>query len=253
MRRALVWETATERILDRVDVAPGASCLDAGCGPGETVRRLARRVGVDGTVTGLDVDAALGTLAEATLHESGYRQCRFRAAEITGDAPVPGRPTTSSTPGCSCSTCHSGYPVLRRLWDAVAPGGHLVVQDYDLRAVEVVPSVDSFDEVMRVIVGAFDALGCDIRAGIRLPQLFAQAGVGAPDGSEVAGRVEPLATGCAMPEQVFRSVLPVAIARGITDERRAGEALAALRRDAARFPTHSIVWPLMLGAWARKR
>ena len=31
--------------------------------------------------------------------------------------------------------------VLRRLWEAVAPGGHLLVQDYDLRGVSALPAL----------------------------------------------------------------------------------------------------------------
>ena len=61
------WEAATGRLLDRVGLAPGAGCLDAGCGPGETMRLMAQRVGPAGpSVVGLDVDAALGGLARTS-------------------------------------------------------------------------------------------------------------------------------------------------------------------------------------------
>ena len=46
--QARVWEAAATRILDQVSVPAGASCLDAGCGPGETMRLLAQRVGKPG-------------------------------------------------------------------------------------------------------------------------------------------------------------------------------------------------------------
>ena len=127
------------------------------------------------------------------------------------------------------------------------------MQDYDLRGLEVMPSLASVDEVVSVLRGAFDSLGCDIRAGARLPHLFALAGVGQPDGSDVAGRVDPLATGHVMLEQTVRSVLGVAMARHVTDDRQAAAVLEALRRDAARYPDHTLIWPLMLGAWRRKR
>ena len=45
---ARAWESATARLLDQIDLAPGATCLDAGCGPGETMRLLAERVGPEG-------------------------------------------------------------------------------------------------------------------------------------------------------------------------------------------------------------
>ena len=46
-RQAEVWQHATERVLDRVDPAPGSRVLDAGSGPGVTMRQLAQRVGKD--------------------------------------------------------------------------------------------------------------------------------------------------------------------------------------------------------------
>ena len=250
--QARVWEPATARLLDRIGLAPGATCLDAGCGPGETMRLMARRVGPDGAVTGIDADAALGPLVESSLHQAGHRQCRFRAAQLTADEPVPGAPYDLVYARLLLFHLPPRVRVLSRLWDAVAPGGHLVVQDYDVNAAGVVPGLASADEIMRVIVGAFDALGCDVRAGVHLPQLFVAAGVGAPDGTDVAGNVEPLTTGQTLLEQVMRSVLPVALSRDITDEARAAATLRELREDAARFPEYATVWPLMFGAWKRK-
>ena len=142
--------------------------------------------------------------------------------------------------------------MLARLWDAVAPGGHLVVQDYDLRSAGVLPVLDSLAELKRVIIGAFTAVGCDVHAGARLPVLFGQAGLGAPDGTDVAGRLEPLASGHTMFESTFRSLLPTALAHGITTGAGAAATLDAVSRDATRFADSPILWPLLIGAWKRK-
>src|SRR5262249_44862349 len=142
--------------------------------------------------------------------------------------------------------------VLARLWDAVAPGGHLLVQDYDLRAISVLPALDTVSEVVRVLTGAFGAVGADVHAGARLPQLFVQAGIGEPDGTDVAGRIEPLATGRAILAGTFRSVLPTALAHGITTDAGAAAVLDSIDRDATRFPDRPLVWPLLIGAWKRK-
>ena len=88
-------------------------------------------------------------------------------------------------------------------------------------------------------------------AGARLPQLFVQAGVGAPDGTDVAGRIEPLATGRAIMAGTFRSLLPTALAHGVTTEAGADQVLAAIERDAP-VPRHQVLWPLLIGAWKRK-
>src|SRR2546430_602836 len=87
----------------------------------------------------------------------------------------------------------------------------------------------------RVVTGVFHAMGADVHTGARLPQLFTQAGIGYPDGTDVAGRIEPFGTGRAFLERVFRSVLPVALAYGITTSAGATELLATIDRDAARF------------------
>jgi SAM-dependent methyltransferase len=250
--QARTWEPATARLLDRVGLGAGASCLDAGCGPGETMRLLAHRVGAGGTVTGIDVDAALGSVVESGLHAEGLRQCRFVSADLTDDGPVPGGPYDLVFARLLLFHLPQRVAVLARLWEAVRPGGHLVVQDYDLDPADVVPAAASVTETVRLIVRTFEALGCDVRAGVRLPLLFADAGVGVPDDTDVAGRLEPFATGQAMLEHTLRSVLPAAFARGITSERHADETLAALRRDAAGGPDRALLWPLMVGAWRRK-
>jgi ubiquinone/menaquinone biosynthesis C-methylase UbiE len=250
--QARVWESATGRLLDKAGLAPGASCLDAGCGPGETMRLMAQRVGPAGRVLGIDVDASLGAMTVATLHRAGHRHCDFHAHDLTAGGPIPGAPFDLVYARLLLFHLPQRRAVLASLWDAVAPGGHLVVQDYDLRSVGVLPALDSVEELGRVVIGAFTAVGCDVYAGARLPQLFVQAGVGVPDGTDVAGRIEPLGSGRPFLENTFRSVLPTALAHGVTTETGAAATLAAIGRDAADFADSPLLWPLLIGAWKRK-
>lgn len=250
--QARVWEDTTGRLLDQVGLLPGATCLDAGCGPGETMRAMAERVGPAGRVLGIDADASLGAMALAMLHGAGHHQCSFRAQDLTAGEPIPGAPFNLVYARLLLFHLPARVDVLARLWDAVAPGGHLLVQDYDLRSISTLPQLDWVGELLRVWTGAFGAVGADVSAGTRLPQLFAQAGVGTPDGTDVAGRTEPLATGRIIMEGAFRSVLPTALAHGVTTETGAAAALASIDRDATRFPDLPMLWPLLIGAWKRK-
>jgi ubiquinone/menaquinone biosynthesis C-methylase UbiE len=250
--QARVWEAATGRLLDQVGLAPGASCLDAGCGPGETMRLMAQRVGPEGRVLGIDVDAPLGAMALAMLHGAGHRNSCFIAEDLAAGGPVPGAPFDVVYARLLLFHIPQRVAVLKRLWAAVAPGGHLVVQDYDIRGADVLPPLDSVNEIRRVLTSAFTAAGCDVHAGARLPQLFAQAGIGTPDGTDVAGRMEPLAVGRALFEGTFRSVLPTALAQGITTEADAAAVLASIDRDCVRFADRPVLWPLLIGAWKRK-
>jgi len=246
------WEAATGRLLDQLGLAPGASCLDAGCGPGETMRLMARRVGPTGRVLGIDTDSSLGAMALASLHATGHRQCFFHSQDLTAGEPIPRAPFDLVYARLLLFHLPQRVSVLARLWDAVAPGGHLLVQDYDLRGISMLPELDTVTEATRVITGAFGAVGADVHVGARLPQLFVQAGIGEPHGTDVAGRIEPLATGRALVERTFRSVLPTALAHGVTTEAAAATVLASIDRDATQFPDGQMVWPLLIGAWKRK-
>jgi ubiquinone/menaquinone biosynthesis C-methylase UbiE len=250
--QARVWESATGRLFDQVGLGCGASCLDAGCGPGETMRLMAQRVGPTGRVLGIDVDASLGAAALAALRGAGHSHCYFQAHDLTAGGPIPGAPFDAVYARLLLFHVPERRTVLARLWDAVAPGGHLVVQDYDLRSAGVLPALDSAGEVLRVVTGAFTAVGCDVHAGTRLPQLFVQAGVGIPDGTDVAGRIEPLGSGRQLLEHTFRSVLPTALTHGITTEPDAAATLAGVDRDAVAFADSTLLWPLLIGAWKRK-
>jgi len=250
--QARVWEVPTQRLLDRVGLPLGGRCLDAGCGPGETMRLLAARVGPAGVVVGVDVDADLGALAVASLQRAGHPQCRFVPHDLTADVPLPQAPFDVVYARLLLFHLPERVAVLARLWDAVLPGGCLIVQDYDLRTIGVVPSLPSVTELSRVLTGAFGAVGCDVLAGARLPELFADAGIGAPDGTDVAGRLDPLRLGSGMLGGTFRSVLPAALAHGVTTADDAAATLDALDRDAVRCPDRPLLWPLLVGAWKRK-
>jgi ubiquinone/menaquinone biosynthesis C-methylase UbiE len=250
--QARMWEAAAGRLFDQAGLAPGASCLDAGCGPGETMRSMAERVGPAGRVLGIDRDASLGALAVKMLHGEGHRQCSFREHDLSQAGAVPGGPFDLVYARLLLFHLPQRVETLSRLWDAVAPGGRLIVQDYDFRSIGTLPDLASIGELTRVFTDAFTAVGADVHVGLRLPELFREAGAGTPDGTDVAGYLDPLPTGSAMVAQVFRSVLPVALAHRLTTEEDAAAALAAAERDIARYPDGQLMWPLLIGAWKCK-
>jgi SAM-dependent methyltransferase len=242
-----VWETATARLLDRVALPTGARCLDAGCGPGETMRLLAHRVGRSGRVTGLDADGALVGVVNRTLKEEGHDNCEALEGDLTEE--VPGGPYDLVFARLVLFHLPQRVEVLRRLWAAVAPGGHLVVQDYDLVSACCVPAAAGVQEVARLVIESFTAAGCDVRAGLRLPALLAEAGAGKPDGTDVSGLLLPLAQGAGMLGHVLRSLLAAAIAHRVTTRAEAEAALERLAEDAASDPERPMLWPLMAGIW----
>ena len=250
--QARVWEAATARLLDRVAVGVGARCLDAGCGPGETMRLLAQRVGPTGRVQGVDIDEALGRQALAMLHADGQRQCDFAVADLEDGTPIAGG--TYDVVYARLLLFHVADPirVLRLLWRAVAPGGHLIVHDYDLGSTDVQPELATMQEWKRVALGAFALAGRDIRIGLRLPSFFASAGVGAPDGTDVTGRLDTLGAGAAMVTAVYRSLLPAATSYGLISGDDGERWLTEFAADVAAHGDDPLLWPLLVGAWKQK-
>ena len=250
--QARVWEAATGRLLDRVGLARGARCLDAGCGPGETMRLMAQRVGPAGRVCGVDVDADLGRQAESMLHAAGHRQCTFEAADLEVGTAITGAPFDLVY--ARLLLFHVGDPaaVLAHLWKAVAPGGVLVVHDYDLRTADVLPALPAIEEWRRIVLAAFSGAWRDIHTGHRLPLLFADAGLGVPDGTDVAGRLEPFSAAGGMFAAVFHSLLPAAESLGLTTAEDAARWHDDFARDMREHGDHAALWPLLIGAWKRR-
>jgi hypothetical protein len=80
----------------------------------------------------------------------------------------------------------------------------------------------------------------------------ADAGLGEPSGTDVAGKLTSLRDASLMLVSVFRSLLPQALQLGLTTEAHAAEFLeevdAAARSDVA----YSVSWPLLTAAWVQK-
>lgn len=69
-----------QQMLDLLDVRPGQTVLDVGCGPGTDLPALAERVGDSGTVLGVDRDPAM--LAQARERTSDLHQVEIREGDV---------------------------------------------------------------------------------------------------------------------------------------------------------------------------
>ncbi len=242
-------EPCTAALLDQVGIPASARCLDVGCGTGAVMGLLAERAGPHGHVVGVDVDALLGDRARASLRAAGRRQCRFVASDFLElSLPAEG-PFDITFARLVLIHAHDPLAILRRMWDWTAPGGALVVQDYDLRVAASDPPTPLFEEFRRVVFGVFARAGRPLDAGLRLPRWFVEAGVGTPDGTTADGIVESMAEMRPILEGVYRSTLPLALDFGLLSETASEDWLTAL---AAAPPHHTTCHPLMVGAYARK-
>ncbi|MGA5526250.1 methyltransferase domain-containing protein [Streptomyces pseudogriseolus] len=69
-----------QQLIDLLDIAPGLTVLDAGCGPGTDLPALAGRVGDKGKVIGVDRDPAM--LAKARERTDGLSAVEIREGDV---------------------------------------------------------------------------------------------------------------------------------------------------------------------------
>lgn len=115
------------RAVARIGLAPGERVVEIGCGTGRNLALLRDAVGSEGQVIG--VDASAGMLAQAEKVVSRHRWQNVSlvcedAAKLTLDEPV-----DAAYFSLSYSVLPERPPSLDRAWEAVRPGGRLVVMD----------------------------------------------------------------------------------------------------------------------------
>jgi len=222
-----------------------------GCGPGEVMRVMADRVGKTGRVVGLDIDGNLGREGLSVLHGIGYTQCSFVEGDLQSLEKnesnrfdlVYGRLVVE----------HMDDPIdgLKQMYRWVKPGGHLVIQDHYHPSLDADPASEVVDEVKRTFAAVWKKVGREPRTGIRLPGHFISAGIGAPDGTDVAGDLLPMRQSAAMGAAVYRSLLPLALKFGITTEERS-QYFFQMASEAQDDENSYVLWPLIISVWKRK-
>ena len=186
----------TSELLGTVGVGSGARCLDLGCGGGEVTFELARLAGPDGHVVGVDMDHVKLALAREAARERGLVNVEFRSGDVTSW----GEPESYDLVYCRFLLQHLSRPVdlLRRMWDAVRPGGAIAVEDADFDGRFCEPPNDGFDFYLRTYPKVLERYGGDAAAGRKLFRYFLEAGIPSPSlrlaqGADTAGEGKTLA------------------------------------------------------------
>jgi ubiquinone/menaquinone biosynthesis C-methylase UbiE len=126
----LIHDGARRKAVQALDLSPGDTVLEIGCGTGRNLAHLIDAVGDAGTVIG--VDASAGMLAEA--HKlaarrgwSNVRLLQQDAAQLSVDHDL-----TAVLFSLSYSVLPNPWPALEAAWRQVQPGGRVVVMDAGL-------------------------------------------------------------------------------------------------------------------------
>lgn len=141
-----IFEPWARGLVDLADPRPGEHVLDVACGTGAVARAAARRVGADGTVTGVDVNAGMLATARATDAAIEWRQADASAlpfSDRTFDVVL----------------CQQGFQFMadreaaaRELRRVLAPSGRLALSTW--RAIDRSPGYAAFADALERHAGA---------------------------------------------------------------------------------------------------
>jgi ubiquinone/menaquinone biosynthesis C-methylase UbiE len=251
-KQAQAFEPATRRILQQIGLREGMSCLDVGCGPGEVMRLIGEFVGPSGIVTGLDCDNRLGNEAVEVLRTTQKSQFQFIECDLESVDEIEGQPFDVTYARLVLIHVRDPLAALRKMYAWTKPGGYVVVQDFDMRTIDLYPRLAAWAEFERVVFGVFERTGKDTRIGYKLPAYFAEAGLGAPDGTDVTGFLRSLQQASPMLLAVYRSLLPKALELSITTQENSASSFREIEKATVSEQFYSHFGSLLIGVWKRK-
>lgn len=113
---------------DLADVRPGEVCADLGCGRGRDVVALARRVGAEGHVYGLDASPAMIDAAARRAHEADVSHVTLRVSSLEALA-LPDASVDWVVSNCALNHARDKALAWREIARVLRPGGRFVVSD----------------------------------------------------------------------------------------------------------------------------
>lgn len=238
----------TSALLNRVGVLSGWRCLDLGCGGGDVTLEIARMVGENGRVVGIDIDATKLELARNEAAESGLRNVEFRVVDVTDWS----EPLGYDLVFCRFLLQHLSQPqdLIRRMWAAVKSGGALVVEDTDFEGLHCDPPNPGFEFYARTYPGTLARFGGDANLGRKLYRLFLDAGIPNPSVTLVQ-RVDAIGGEKPMPLLTLEASAQSMIGGGLATAEQVQSAIACL----AAFtddPTTIMSSPRIYQVWSRR-
>jgi precorrin-6B methylase 2 len=136
--------------LSRVGVNPGARCLEIGAGGGSIARWLASRAGPDGHVMAIDLDTRW-------FQHDGSPQLEVRQLDVV-TGPIPEGPWDLIHERLVLQHIPARLDVLDQLVARLAPGGWLVLEDFDTGEVRTTDRAGPDHELIVRMATAFNRL-----------------------------------------------------------------------------------------------
>jgi SAM-dependent methyltransferase len=165
------WDPGTFRHLTDLGVDEGWRCLEVGAGAGSVARWLCERVGEKGSVRATDINTTL-------LEALDIPNLEVRRHDIQSEALPRGE---FDLIHCRLVLMHlpARDQALRKMADALAPGGWMLVEDISFAGTATATRRGSitFRSLIAPLKAMLRAHGADVDFGRRLPILFNRLGL----------------------------------------------------------------------------
>lgn len=178
-RLSLLNELLNEGSLAALRLTGGETILDVGSGLGQLSRVMARAVGPEGRVIGVERDAEQVAEAERLAAEAGEEGLvEFRRGNAV-DLPL------ADDEWASFDLVHTRFllehvpapqAIVRAMVKAAAPGGRIVLEDDDHHVLRLWPKAPLAERLWRIYYRSYEELGNDPFVGRRLVAMLHEAG-----------------------------------------------------------------------------
>lgn len=251
IEQARFFGDLTEQVLRLAGLEPGIRVLDIGCGTGDVSFLAAKLVGTEGEVIGVDKSPTATALASQRAAAAGLTNVQFVTEDLTElvlDEPVDG------LIGRLVLMYFADPAVLlRRLCQFVRPGGLVVFHELDATAVKSLPRCELVETTISQIIQTFTRAGVDVQTGLKLAQIFIEAGLPRPEMIQAAR----LGNGPDSPAyqqitEITRTLLPLMERVGVATAAEVDiDTLAERLGQEVVANNATLVAPPFIGGWAR--
>jgi ubiquinone/menaquinone biosynthesis C-methylase UbiE len=251
MKMADTGGEMTERLLVEAGIGAGKRVLDVGCGRGDVSFLVARLVGEQGQVLGVDRDSGALAVARERARELDLPRVTFAESDLSAISPVYGE--FDGIVGRRV-LMYQPDPVdaIRRLAGALRPGGVIVFQEHDalIGPTSRMP-LPLHERVHGWTWRTVEREGASTHMGFDLASVFEQAGLLVEQVRAEAIVQTPRAHRAVGP--ILRAMLSRIVQQGVATEEELGietidERLVEERRKA----NATYIGDMVFGAWARK-
>ena len=251
IEQARFFGDLTEHVFRLAGLEPGMRVLDIGCGTGDVSFLAAKLVGSAGGVIGVDKSPTATALASQRAAAAGLTNVQFVTQDLT--ELVLDKPVDALVGRLVLMYFADPAVLLRRLSQFVQPGGLVVFHELDLMGAKSLPRCELFETAISRISQTFTRAGADVQTGLKLAQIFIEAGLPGPEMIQGA-RVDsgPDSPAYQQVAELTRTLLPLMERVGVATATEVEiDTLAGRLRQEVVANKATLVAPPFVGAWAR--